>query len=364
MQEEERVFNFSAGPAVLPVPVLKKIQEELLCLPGCGASILEISHRSKQFGEILAQAKANVRELLGVPENYKILFLQGGALTHFAMLPMNFIRNTNKSGNYLVTGNWSKKSASEAKTQGAVKVIWDGKEEGYVRKPTDSEINITDDAAYCYFCANETIEGIQYQSEPNVSVPLVCDASSEIFSRPVNIEKYGVLFACAQKNVGPAGVTLLIMRDDFVEMSGDDLPSMFSYKKLAEKDSMLNTPPTFGIYVTKLVTDWLKEQGGLKAMHERNLEKAKLLYDAIDSTGGFYIVHGNKEYRSFMNVSFRTRDEELDKKFQEEAKAHKLTNLAGHRSVKGERASIYNAMPIEGVVALRDFMLDFAKKNA
>lgn len=358
------MYNFSAGPAVLPVSVLKKIQDDMLCLPGCGASILEISHRSKQFGEILAQTKANVRELLNVPENYQIMFLQGGALTHFAMLPMNFIRNTNKSGNYIVSGNWSKKSASEAKTQGKVNIIWDGKEEGFVRKPTDDELKITDDAAYCYYCANETIEGIQFQSEPNVSVPLICDASSEIFSRPVNMEKYGVLYACAQKNAGPAGVTLLIMRDDFVEMSGDDLPSMFSYKKLAEKDSMLNTPPTFGIYVMKLVTDWLKEQGGLKAMHEKNLAKAKLLYDAIDASNGFYRVHGNKEYRSFMNVSFRTPDEDMDKKFQEEAKALGLTSLAGHRSVKGERASIYNAMPVEGVVALRDFMVDFAKKNA
>lgn len=361
---EERMYNFSAGPAVLPVPVLKKIQDEMLCLPGCGASILEISHRSKQFGEILAQTKANVRELLNVPENYKIMFLQGGALTQFAMLPMNFIRNTGKSGNYIVSGNWSKKSASEAKTQGKVNIIWDGKEEGYVRKPTDDELKITDDAAYLYYCANETIEGIQFQAEPNVDVPLVCDASSEIFSRPVNMEKYGVLYACAQKNAGPAGVTLVVMRDDFVEMSGDDLPSMFSYKKLAEKDSMLNTPPTFGIYVMKLVTDWLKEQGGLKAMHEKNLAKAKILYDAIDASNGFYRVHGNKEYRSFMNVSFRTPSEELDKKFQEEAKAYKLTSLAGHRSVKGERASIYNAMPVEGVETLRDFMIDFAKKNA
>lgn len=360
---EERKFNFSAGPAVLPVPVLKKAQEELLCLPGCGASILEISHRSKEFGEILAQTKANVRELLGVPENYSIMFLQGGALTHFAMLPMNLIRNTGKSGNYLVSGNWSKKSASEAKTQGKVDVIWDGKDENYTRKPKDDEIQLTDDAAYCYYCANETIEGIQYQSEPNVDVPLICDASSEIFSRPVNMEKYGVLFACAQKNAGPSGVTLVIMRDDFVDASGDDLPSMFSYKKLAAKDSMLNTPPTFGIYMMKLVTDWIKEQGGLEEMRRRSVEKASLLYDAIDASNGFYRVHGAKEYRSVMNVSFRTPSEELDKEFQEEAKTKGLVSLNGHRSVKGERASIYNAMPMEGVVALRDFMVDFAQKK-
>ncbi|MBQ9372198.1 MAG: 3-phosphoserine/phosphohydroxythreonine transaminase [Thermoguttaceae bacterium] len=361
---EERKYNFSAGPAVLPVDVLKKAQEELLCLPGCGASILEISHRSKQFGEILAQTKANVRELLGVPENYQILFLQGGALTQFAMIPMNIIRNTEKSADYILTGNWSKKAASEAKTQGKVNIIWDNKEEGYVRKPTDAELTTTPGAAYCYICANETIEGIQYPREPQVDLPLVCDASSEIFSRPVDIEKYGILYACAQKNAGPAGVTLVIMRDDFVAMSGDDLPSMFSYKKLAEKDSMLNTPPTFGIYMMKLVTDWLKEQGGLQAMYEKNVEKAKLLYDVIDASNGFYRVHGQKEYRSFMNVSFRLPSEELDKKFQEEAKAYNLINLNGHRSVGGERASIYNAMPREGVVTLRDFMVDFAKKNA
>ncbi|MGN1200096.1 MAG: 3-phosphoserine/phosphohydroxythreonine transaminase, partial [Thermoguttaceae bacterium] len=216
----------------------------------------------------------------------------------------------------------------------------------------------------CYYCANETIEGIQFPREPKVDLPLVCDASSEIFSRPVDIEKYGILYACAQKNAGPAGVTLLIMRDDFVEMSGDDLPSMLSYKKLAEKDSMLNTPPTFGIYIMKLVTDWLKEEGGLQKMYERNLEKAKLLYDVIDASNGFYHVHGQKEYRSFMNVSFRLPTEELDKKFQADAKEYNLTSLGGHRSVGGERASIYNAMPREGVVALRDFMIDFMKKNA
>jgi len=361
---EERLYNFSAGPAVLPVPVLKKAQEELLCLPGCGASILEISHRSKQFGEILAQTKANVRELLGAPENYKIMFLQGGSLTQFAMLPMNFIRNRDASADYVVTGNWSKKAAAEAKTQGKVNIIFDNKDEGYVRKPKDEELQITPGAKYCYICMNETIEGVQFPREPNVAAPLVCDASSEIFSRPVDIEKYGVLFGCAQKNAGPAGVTLVVMRDDFVELSGDDLPSMFSYKKLAAKDSMLNTPPTFGIYMMKLVTDWLKEQGGLQAMYEKNVAKAKLLYDAIDATEGFYRVHANKEYRSYMNVSFRLPSEELDKKFQEEAKGCKLINLAGHRDLGGERASIYNAMPVEGVVALRDFMVDFAKKNA
>lgn len=360
----ERMYNFSAGPAVLPVSVLKKAQEELLCLPGCGASILEISHRSKQFGEILAQTKQNVRDLLGVPENYKILFLQGGALTQFALIPMNIIRNRDVSADYIVTGNWSKKSASEAKTQGKINIIFDNKEEGYVRKPKDEELHTTPGAAYCYYCANETIEGIQFPREPKVDLPLVCDASSEIFSRPVDIEKYGILYACAQKNAGPAGVTLLIMRDDFVEMSGDDLPSMFSYKKLAEKDSMLNTPPTFGIYFMKLVTDWLKEQGGLQKMYERNLEKAKLIYDVVDASNGFYHVHGQKEYRSFMNVSFRLPTEELDKKFQADAKEHNLTSLGGHRSVGGERASIYNAMPREGVVALRDFMIDFMKKNA
>ena len=360
---QERLYNFSAGPAVMPLPVLKKAQEELLCLPGVGASVLEISHRSKPFEAILNAAQENTRKLLNIPENYKIVFMQGGALTHFAMIPMNIMAG--KTGEYIVSGTWSKKAASEGKTQGSVNVIWDGKDGGFRRKPAPSEYKINPDAAYCYIAANETIEGVQWQQFPETgNVPLVCDASSEIFSRPIDITKFGILFACAQKNAGPAGVTVLIIREDLLERSGEGLPSMFSYKKISDANSMLNTPPCFSIYMYRLVTDWLlNDIGGLAKMDEINREKAKLLYDAIDNSNGFYTGHADKQFRSIMNVPFRLRTPELDKKFQDEAKEVGLMTLGGHRSVGGLRASIYNAMPREGVVALRDFMLEFAKKN-
>jgi len=360
---DKRLYNFSAGPAVLPLPVLKKAQEELLCLPGVGASVMEISHRSKTFEAILEATEANVRALLQVPNNYRILFLQGGALLQFGMIPMNLLGD--KSADYIVTGAWSKKAASEAKIVGKTNVIWDGKEVSYKRKPTASELKFNADAAYVYLCANETIEGVQYPAMPDTgSVPLVCDSSSDIFSKPLDVSKYGILYACAQKNVGPAGVTLVIIRDDLVERSPDTLPSLLHYKKIAEQKSMLNTPPCFAIYMVKLVTEWLlNDMGGLDKMYAFNKEKAGLLYDAIDSSGGYYKGHAETEYRSIMNVPFRLPSEELDKKFESEAKAAGLVMLSGHRSVGGLRASIYNAMPREGVVALCDFMCDFAKKN-
>lgn len=362
---QERLYNFSAGPAVMPLSVLKQAQSEFLCLPGVGASVLEISHRSKPFEAILNAAGQNTRQLLNLPDNYQVLFMQGGALTHFSMIPMNILAGTEKSANYIVSGSWSKKAASEAKTQGAVKVIWDGKEGGYRRKPNPTEYQVDPNAAYCYIASNETIEGVQWQQIPNTgNVPLVCDASSDIFSRPLDVSPFGLLFACAQKNAGPAGVTILIIRDDLLERSAESLPSLFNYKKVAEADSMLNTPPCFAIYMFKLVTDWLlNDIGGLARMEEMNQEKAKLLYNAIDESNGFYTGHAEVEYRSMMNVPFRLPSEELDKKFQAEAKEVGLITLGGHRSVGGLRASIYNAMPREGVVALSDFMRDFAKKN-
>jgi phosphoserine aminotransferase len=360
---EQRAYNFSAGPAGLPLPVLKKAQEELLCLPGVGASVMEISHRSKPFEAILDAAEANVRSLLNVPENYRVLFLQGGALLQFGMIPMNLLGG--KSADYIITGSWTTKAASEAKIVGNVNVIWNGKESSFKRKPTVSELKINPDAAYAYICSNETIEGVQYQTLPNTgSVPLVCDASSDIFCKPIDITKFGVLFACAQKNVGPAGVTMVIIRDDLVERSPDTLPSLLHYKKLAEQKSMLNTPPTFAVYMVKLVTEWLmNDMGGLEKVYAFNKEKAALLYDTIDNSDGYYKGHAEKEYRSIMNVPFRLPSEELDKKFESEAKAAGLIMLSGHRSVGGLRASIYNAMPREGVVALCEFMRAFAKKN-
>ena len=360
---EQRLYNFSAGPAVLPLPVLKKAQQEFLCLPGVGASVMEISHRSKPFEAILDAAEANVRSLLNIPSNYRVLFLQGGALLQFGMIPMNLLGG--KSADYIITGAWTKKAASEAKIVGKTNVIWDGKDISYKRKPTASELKINADAAYVYICSNETIEGVQYPDYPDTgSVPLVCDVSSDIFCKPVDITKFGVFFACAQKNVGPAGVTVVIIRDDLLERSPDTLPSLLHYKKIAEQKSMLNTPPCFAIYMVKLVTEWLlNDMGGLDKVHAFNKEKSALLYEAIDNSNGFYRGHAEKAYRSMMNVPFRLPSEELDKKFEGEAKSAGLMTLSGHRSVGGLRASIYNAMPREGVVALRDFMLDFAKKN-
>jgi phosphoserine aminotransferase len=365
---EKRLYNFSAGPAVLPEPVLKKAQEELLCLPGAGASVMEISHRSKNFAPIIEGAEANIRKLLNVPHNYHVLFLQGGALLQFGMIPMNLLLS--QAADYIVTGTWSKKAAAEAKLVGKVNTIWDGNETGYKRKPSQDELLVNEDAAYAYICSNETIEGVQYQEYPKavsrseVELPLVCDASSDFLSKPVDISKFGLYYACAQKNAGPAGVTVVIIREDLAGRSPDNIPSLLSYQKLAEQKSMLNTPPTFAIYMVKLVTDWLlNDIGGLAKIDALNREKAALLYDAIDKSNGFYTGHADKEFRSVMNVPFRLSSDELNKKFESEAKAAGLVTLAGHRSVGGLRASIYNAMPKEGVVALRNFMLDFAKKN-
>jgi phosphoserine aminotransferase len=363
---EKRVFNFSPGPAVLPLPVLQEAQRDLLALPGTGISILEISHRSKAFDKIIHQAEANLRTLLGIPDNYRVLFLQGGALLQFGMVAMNLLHGTGKSADYIVTGTWSKKASDEAKTQGAVNIAWDGKPGNFNRVPKQNELKLNADAAYAYIASNETIQGVQFPSMPEVgNVPLICDASSEVLSRPVPVEKFGILFACAQKNAGPAGVTIVIIRDDLVARSPDNLPSLVNYKVLAEGQSLLNTPPTFAIYMVKLVTDWIiNEIGGLQKMADLNERKAKLLYDVIDGSNGFYLGHAVPENRSKMNVPFRLANAAHDEPFLKQAAERGLVELKGHRSVGGCRASIYNAMPIEGVQLLADFMQDFAKKNS
>jgi len=361
---EKRIYNFSPGPAMLPLPALEEAQRDLLALPGTGMSILEISHRSKKFEEIISAAEANLRALLKIPADYSVLFLQGGAQLQFAMIPMNFLRNSGKAADYVVAGTWGKTAAGQAKTQGAVNVAWDGKEGNYNRMPKTSELNLTAGAAYLHITSNETIQGIQIQSEPQSDAPLVCDASSDFLCRPVDISKYGIYYACAQKNAGPAGVTIVIIRNDLVERSPDDLPNMLSYKVMAKERSLYNTPPTFCIYMVKLVTDWLLNTiGGLEKMAEINRQKAQMLYDALDQSAGFYQGHAEKESRSLMNVAFRLAKPELDEPFLKQAREQGLAELKGHRSVGGCRASIYNAMPIEGVRLLRDFMLDFARKN-
>jgi phosphoserine aminotransferase len=363
---EKRVYNFSPGPAVLPLPALEEAQRDLVALPGAGCSILETSHRSKAFDKIITQAEANLRTLLAIPDNYRVLFMQGGAVLQFGMIPMNFLRNTGKPADYIVNGTWSKKAFDEAKTQGNAKAIWDGKPSNFNRVPKQSELKVDPDANYVYMTSNETIQGVQYQTEPDVgNVPLVCDSSSDILSRPIPVQKYGLIFACAQKNLGPAGVTLVIIRDDLVAKSPADLPSLLNYKVFAEGKSLLNTPPTFAIYMVKLVTDWLLNTvGGLAKMAEINKSKAKMLYDAIEQSKGFYMPHAEPDCRSIMNVPFKLAKTELEEPFLKQATAVGLCELKGHRSVGGCRASIYNAMPVEGVKQLRDFMLDFAKKNA
>lgn len=361
----QRVYNFSAGPAVLPVPVLERIQSEMLALPGCGASILEISHRSKQFLAIRDSAQQRLRQLLGIPADYEVLFLQGGSRLQFSMIPMNLLRGFGAAADYVITGSWSKSAHQEAVKEGDVRVVWDGKATNYDRLPDWGELPLDARAAYVYLTSNETIQGIQFPGDPDTGgVPLVCDASSDFLSRPVEIPKYGLLYACAQKNAGPAGVTVVILRRDLLKRSSDSLPGYLNYNNHAAEKSLWNTPPTFGIYVLDLVAQWLQgEVGGLAAMARRNREKAQRLYDVIDSSGGFYRGHAQPAHRSVMNVTFRLPTEALEKEFLAEGARRQLDSLAGHRSVGGIRASIYNAMPAEGVEALREFMIEFRDRQ-
>lgn len=362
----QRVFNFSAGPAVLPVSVLQEAQEEMLCLPGAGASVLEISHRGKHFVDILHDAEATIRNLLGISDDYAVLFLQGGSRLQFSMIPASLLRGTDKTAEYLLTGSWGKKAIDEAYKEGKVNVAYDAKDSNYNRVPDPSEYQISDDAAYLYYCSNETIQGVQYPNEPQCpsSVPLVSDASSDFLSRPLPVDRYGILYACAQKNAGPAGVTVVIMRRDLLDRGSKDLPGYLQYKNHADADSEWNTPPTFAIYMLGKVAHWIADSvGGLEAMHQQNQEKAKLLYDVIDNHGEFYRGHARPDSRSLMNVTFKLPDDDLQSKFLAEAAEHSLANLKGHRSVGGIRASIYNAMPREGVETLASFMKDFAAQN-
>src|ERR1051326_8508867 len=357
----ERIFNFSAGPAVLPVPVLEKARDEMLSLPGVGMSVMEISHRSKTFDAIHQSAKAGLKELLGVPEGYEILFLQGGASLQFSMVPINFLNGG--SADYVLTGSWGKKAIKEAKKHGAASVAADMADSHYNRTPAQDELKLDADAAYVHVTSNETIEGVEWEEEPNVgNVPLVCDASSDICSRPVDVSKYALIYAGAQKNLGPSGVTLVILRGDLLQKIPDGPDTMLDYRTHAKADSLYNTPNTWGIYILNLVCDWMKEQGGLEAIHRRNEEKARKIYEAIDSTD-FYRGHAVREARSIMNVTFRLPSEELEKKFTSEGTAQGLDGLKGHRSVGGIRASIYNAFPVEGVDALVQFMREFERTN-
>ena len=360
-----RVFNFSAGPAMLPLSVLQQIQDEMLSLPGVGASILEISHRSKDFDLILNDAQSRVAQLIGMPDTHEVLFLQGGSALQNVMLPINLLVDKSQTADYIVTGSWGNKSSAEVSRFGNLNIAWDGKESGYNRIPRQDELNLTPDAAYCHLTSNETIQGVQFHQLPDIgNVPLVADKSSDMFSEPIDVSKYGLIYACAQKNAGIAGVTVLVMEKNLLERCDHRLPSYLDYSKHSKAGSRFNTPPTFAIYVTSLICKWLlDEMGGLNAVGELNQAKAKLLYDTIDNSEGFYAGHAALEDRSIMNVVFKTCNVELDERFLTQAAEAGMTTLKGHRSLGGIRASIYNAMPLEGVETLAQFMTDFAQRN-
>jgi phosphoserine aminotransferase len=359
----ERIYNFGAGPAVLPESVIAEAQRDLMALPGVGMSILEISHRSKPFDEIIQGCEADIRKLAGISSDYHILFLQGGASLQFSMVPMNFLP-AGRTADYIVTGSWSKKAVKEAKRAGTVQIACTTEPENFTRIPARSEIKIDPDPVYLHFTSNETIHGVEWHREPEAgSVPLVCDASSDIFSRPIDVSRYALIYAGAQKNLGPSGVTLVILRNDMLGRVPENLPTMLDYKAQAENKSLYNTPPVFGVYIMRLVMKWALDRGGLEAIGRENEAKAKLLYDALDSSGGYYRPHAKPDSRSRMNVTFRLPSEDLEKKFVSEAKAAKLDGLKGHRSVGGIRASLYNAFPKAGVEALVSFMKDFTARN-
>jgi phosphoserine aminotransferase len=364
----ERVHNFSAGPGILPLPVLEQAQRELLSLPGIGASALEVSHRGGWFTGVIDEAEANLRDLLAIPPTHRVIFCQGGATMQFSMSAMNLLRGTGRSAEFVLTGSWGAKAVREAEKEGAVRTAWSGRDEGFVRVPDTDELleALSGDAAYVHITTNETIQGVEFPDTPVVpdSSPLVADGSSDFLSRPVDLDRYGLLFAGAQKNAGPAGVTVVILREDLLEGVPDGLPAMMDYRTYVEHGSLYNTPPVFSIYILLLVTRWLRDEvGGLDKMHAANREKASLLYDVIDASGGFYRAHADVGSRSLMNVTFRLPDAELDAAFVAYASAAGMVGLKGHRSVGGVRASIYNAMPLDGVRALADFMGDFSSRR-
>jgi phosphoserine aminotransferase len=358
----DRIFNFSAGPAVLPEEVLREAQENLLSLPGVGMSILEISHRSKPFDEVIEGCEADLRELGGIPDGYRILFLQGGASLQFSMVPMNLLPKDG-SADYIVTGVWSQKAVKEAKRVGAVKIAATTEAGNFTRVPGQDELTLDPNAAYVHYTTNNTIFGTEFRYRPEAgSVPLVADASSDIFSGPIDVSKFALIYAGAQKNLAPAGLTLVIIRDDMLARTPASLPTMLQYSVHAENKSLYNTPPVFAIYVMRLVLQWLKKKGGLAAIEKVNTRKADKLYAEIDRTG-FYRGHADKDSRSRMNITFRLPSEDLEKKFAKEATAAGLDGLKGHRSVGGLRASTYNAFPEEGVDALVQFMRRFEDTN-
>jgi len=358
-----RAYNFSAGPAAVPTAVLEQAQAEMLDWQGSGMNVMEMSHRGKEFVSIAEHAETDLRELLSIPDNYKVLFLQGGASSQFAMVPLNLL-NGKTTADYFNTGQWSKKAIAEAKRYCDVNIVADSSEQNFSTIPEVDTWQLNPEAAYVHYTPNETIGGLEFQEIPDTgNVPLVADMSSNILSRPIDVSKFGMIYAGAQKNIGPAGMAIVIIREDLIGHALDHTPAMFNYKTHADADSMYNTPPTYTWYLAGLVFQWLKQQGGLDAIAAINQRKAQALYDAIEQSD-FYDNPVDKRYRSWMNVPFTLANNELDATFLSEAKAANLLTLKGHRSVGGMRASIYNAMPEEGVQALISFMQDFEKKHA
>ena len=359
----ERVVNFAAGPATLPLSVLEQAQRDLISLPDLGVSPLEISHRSPWFRAVLDEAEANIVALLGVPDTHRVIFCQGGASQQFSMVPLNLLKGSGRSAEYVVTGTWASKAVREAEKEGDVRVVWTGADQGFTRVPGPDEWRASPDAAYLHVTSNETIEGVEWPEEPAApdGVALIADASSDLLSRPLDIGRFGLVYAGAQKNAGPAGVAIVVVREDLLSRVPAGLPTMLDYRTFVEHGSLHNTPPVFSIYVVMLVTRWLRDEvGGLAEQERRNRAKAAVLYDAIDDSGGFYTGHAEPGSRSLMNVTFRLPSHELDALFVADAASRGLTELKGHRSVGGIRASIYNAMPMEGVEALAELMRRFA----
>jgi phosphoserine aminotransferase len=358
----ERVYNFNPGPSTLPLPVLQQAQKELLNYQGTGMSVMELSHRSKEFENIVHDAESLFKELIGVGENYRVLFLQGGASLQFSMVPINFLPE-GKTADYIITGSFAEKAYKEAKKIGTTHVAASTEADEFRRIPKPEEISVSNESAYLHITSNNTIFGSQWHDFPDTKTPLIADMSSDILSRPFDVNKFDLIYAGAQKNLGPSGVTVVLIRRDMLEKVPPHLPSMLRYDIHAKDNSLYNTPPTFGIYLVRLVLQWIKESGGLKAMGEQNTEKAGYIYNTIDQSNGFYQGHAEKASRSLMNITFRLPNDELEKKFLSEAASHKLVGLKGHRSVGGIRASVYNAMSKSGCQTLTDFMENFRANN-
>ncbi len=361
---EKRIYNFSAGPAILPEEVLLEAQKDLFSYKGSGMSVMEMSHRGKIFDGIFNDAQADLKKLLDIPDEYAVLFLQGGATLQFSMVPLNLMPPKNKA-DYIITGSWAKKALKEAKRVGTVNIAGSGEADNFTKLPKQSELKLDPDASYIHFTSNNTIYGTQFKTEPLVgNVPLVCDASSDILHKKIDVKKYGIVYAGAQKNIGPSGVVVVIIKKSLLERSADTLQTYMNYKVHVDGNSLYNTPATFGIYIAGLVFKWVLNMGGLDVMYKHNVEKAKILYDAVDASDDYYKGTVTvKEDRSIMNVTFRLPNEDLEKKFIEETKKKGFEGLKGHRSVGGIRASIYNAFPKKGVEDLVEFMKDFKKNN-